>query len=156
MAYKVTLTWYEQMLGGVCGILRENDSHERNQHRDLFSGEDSLTNNIYAACAEIAVAKLTNRYWIAGVGDGNLADVGRYVEVRWSKCHHRLRVSAQAHDDRPYVFVRGSNPRFEIVGWMLGRDAKQQCWKATNFDGDWYLVPSESLKDMKALVRKTP
>lgn len=154
MAHSVTLSWYEQLMAGFCGMMRDTDSHRWGRHRELFSGFDSDTNDVYAAGAEMAVAKLTNRYWIAGIGDPKLPDVGRLVEVRWSEFNHCLKVRDKDPDDRPYVFVRGSSPSFEIVGWMLGREAKQQRWKANPGDkGEMYLVPSGALNDMEFLIR---
>lgn len=142
----VTLTWYEQQIAGLCGLMRAVDSLRRGRRRALFSGADLDENDIQAAGAEMAVAKLFNRYWRAGVDTPALPDVGMKFEVRRTASHRALLVRDSDHDDRRYVMVRGSLPSFEVVGWMLGSDAKRECWKRNpNGDGDCYLVPEDAL-----------
>jgi hypothetical protein len=105
-------------------------------------------NDIDATGAEIAAAKYLNHYWIPGVNTSQWPDVSPNIEVRHTA--HRdgkLLLTAQgSKPERPYVLVRGSMPRYEIVGWLYGHEAMRDEWRTTLNGNPVYMVPAEALR----------
>lgn len=84
--------------------------------------------DIEGALAERALAKALNVYWDSSLRryrNAEEADVGPY-HVRWTE-HEGGHLVVRPHDkpDAPYVLVVGVAPHYRVVGWMLGRDAKE-------------------------------
>lgn len=149
---KVTLESHEILAGCQCGLVRQvesmkqgsRDSRKNKQDRPVM---ECLMIHLIGACAEVAVAKLVNRFWRAGVGNYQDPDVGHNTEVRCTdKSHGNLLVRPKAEPARRYFLVRGTIPEFTIIGWIWARDAKQPKWlKDPNEDGPVYIVPAEEL-----------
>jgi hypothetical protein len=57
----------------------------------------------------------------------------------------KLAVLDKDADDRPFVLVRGTPPKLEVVGWMFGKDAKQEHWRDSNKKRKPFMVPSSEL-----------
>src|SRR5262245_42023430 len=145
---EVTLDWYELMLATACGGLREFEAQRLGAQHDppLDANGRGETNHVVGACAELAVAKFLHSYWFAGINCFGEPDVWPNVEVRYTfKKDGGLFVRQRDKDDRPYVLVRGAIPRFEIVGWIMGRDAKQECWYRVTHRGPCYIVSASVL-----------
>jgi hypothetical protein len=147
MSITVTLTWFEHELAAFCGVMRIVESLRMGLKHLDWSGDQNL-NDIQSAGAEMAVAKVLNRYWCAGVNAFKDPDVGRNIEVRCTKyANGKLAIRERDNNDRPFVLVRGSLPTFEVVGWIYARDAKQEQWKNDpNGDGEVYMVPETALR----------
>ena len=154
----VTLTWAEQILAAQCGVLRNVEALRLGCRREYSRKLDHATaTNIDAAGAEMAVAKMLGRYWLAGVNEFDIADVAPNLEVRHTQnSNGRLIVRRDAPEDRPFFLVRGTMPRYEIVGWIWACDAKRKEWlDDPNGDGPCYMVPADQLRRLKAdLVEK--
>jgi len=148
MSIRVTLTWSEYHLAVYCGALRILESAKMKAKDHKVERGDPVDNDVQAAAAEMAAGKALNQYWGAGVNTFRQPDIGRNIEVRRTPYPNgKLRVAPKDRDDRPFVLVRGTVPDFEVVGWIYGRDAKQECWKGNpHNDGDVYLVPQEALQ----------
>jgi hypothetical protein len=91
--------------------------------------------DIEAAGAELAVAKVFGLWWNALVKNPVLKypDVGNLQVRHTLRTEGRLIVHATEPDDDVFVLVRGCMPRYLVVGWIKGSDAKHaDFW----FEGD--------------------
>jgi len=95
---------------------------------------DGWSNDINAAAAEMAVARLAGRYW-----DGNVAmttererrrpDILPDIEVKSTdKETNRLIVHRRTDDRLVCVLAIGKIPTFRVVGWIRAKDAKREDW----------------------------
>ncbi len=122
-----------------------------------ISFEAGFLLHIHAAGGELAAAKVLNRYWHASVNTYHrVPDVGDNLEVRTrldSICKNGadadLIVRDDDPDDRYFVHVIGRLPEYEVVGWILGADAKQQQWRNNHGGhGEAYFVPRSQLSHL--------
>lgn len=156
MTHRISLAWYEHALAAHCGVLRNVEANRKGLKRTYSSKPDIPDGtHINAAGAEMALAKFMHRYWYAGVNCFDDPDVFPNVEVRCTtNPQGRLIVRADAADDRPYVLVRGLIPDYEIVGWILGSEAKRPEFLARpNGEGECYMVPASALTEF-VVVKK--
>lgn len=145
----ITLEWYEQVLAGVIGTLRQVEAARLNCKPSSTKDDHAMARNIEAAGAELAVAKFLQRYWHPGVNRFRDPDVAPNVEVRQTTLDSgRLIIRKRSADPmRRYVLVRGTMPTFEVVGWIWGRDGMREEWVANpRGDGEVYLVPAAELR----------
>lgn len=132
--------------------LRRQQMHEQ-VGRILPNGGEI---HVAGCLAEFAVAKAFGLPW-----DGEYFDNERWmkwrldghdvsgIEVRSTRRHDgRLLLQRQDKDDSPYVLVRThARPRFQIVGWILGREGKQQrFWTEVGYGRPCYFVPTPLLR----------
>jgi len=147
---KVTLTKLQVVIANHVGRYRYNNAL-RNNKKDAYGlkskgpGEHQL-----GARGEEAFCQAFNIHnpWLEGTYK-TCADVGR-VEIRTrSKTWYELLVRPDDSDDSPFVLVRpveGEEDTYEIVGWMMGRDAKQEKWLRNHGGRDAaYFPPDEAL-----------
>jgi hypothetical protein len=123
------------------------------------------TRDVEAALAEVAVAKATGRFWDASqwrFRDDVTGDVGPLQVRSTTQANGHLVIRPHDRDDARFVFVVGVAPHYEIVGSILGRDAKRDEWKVDPGDRGkpcWF-VPREALKPFgrpaRALEPKPP
>lgn len=102
--------------------------------------------DIEGAGAERAFAKYINVYYSSPINTFKEPDVGEW-QVRWTG-HERgcLVVKEGDSEDEPFVLVRGRSPRYEIIGWMRGKDAKQYKYKkSVGGNPPAYFVPEADL-----------
>lgn len=154
----VTLTWPEQLQAVIIGGMRRIGSKARCRTAPYGDPQANLWDiDIEAAGAELAVAKAMGVYWTGICGYPEPAgDVGG-LEVRSTKrMDGRLILHDRDKDDAPYILVRGAMPIYQIVGWIYGRDGKQERYL---FHGDGrsahrraYFVPVEALRGMDELI----
>lgn len=153
----------EAMLAAYVGARRHVDKLFRGQ-RDRYGAEarlDQWSVDIEAAGAEMAVAKVLGLYWTGanGLHDAT-TDVGRLQVRNPLPGNQSLLVRPSDADDHGFVLVTGTIPRFEVVGWMLARDAKRPEWRRDpGGHGAAYFVPQEELHDVSeisARPRTTP
>lgn len=128
---EVQLTWPEVLVGATIGVQRQLEALMQGRpDRHGFDGENGWTVHIEGACGELAVARVIDRYWAATVNtfkDGG--DIDRKVQVRTrSKHHYELLIRPDDGDDDVFVLVTGRAPMYRVVGWILGRDAKQAAF----------------------------
>lgn len=68
------------------------------------------------------------------------------------KPDYDLLIRPDASPDDVYVLVTGRAPRFNVVGWIVARDAMRPEWSQTYGSRPAaYFVPQEALHDMDAL-----
>jgi len=117
------------------------------------NGEGSWEIDINGCCAELAVARYLNLFWCGALNNFRARDVGGLVDVRSrSKHHYQLILHPDDPDDVPFVLVWAHPPDFELTGWLLAREGKQQeFWSDPAGGRPAFFVPKERLHPMAAL-----
>lgn len=123
----------------------------------------SAAANAQGAQAELAVARTLGLSWNGAVywresdwkNHRDWWDVSEHVEVR-STTHRRghLILKSWDKDDRPYVFVVADKNRFDVVGWIYGRDGKAEKYRTDppyEFTYVNYWVPQRDLRPIEEL-----
>jgi hypothetical protein len=147
----ITLDHFEALQACQVGVLRNLEAINRGRkHRHGFNG-DAWAAHIEGAAAELAVSKYLDRYWIAVVPDPSLlpGDVGERTQVRCTaRANGCLIVHEDDPDDHGFILVVGAMPRFKIVGWLFGREAKHPTFWREDTGRPAYFVPQTALKPM--------
>lgn len=137
------------------GVLR----HYSSIKKGLRDAHGAKTDNgwdmhIEGACGEAAVAKALNIYWSCTINTFKSGgDVGNTIQVRTrSKDYYELIVRKDDRDDDVFVLVTGKAPSFNVVGWILGKDAKKKEWIQTHGgrEAAWF-VPQKELLDISSI-----
>lgn len=145
---EIKLTLPEMEIAKTIGCLRRFESMRQNLKRKHGYEEAAVWDvDIEGAAAELAYSKFRGMYWGGCVNNYKQADVGKNVQVRSTKLKSgSLIIRENDEDDHFYVLVVGKIPNFEIKGWILGKDGKQDKWKkAPNGRVASYFVPQEAL-----------
>lgn len=154
----VTLTESEMLQAVHVGALRQIAAI-RKKLRDRHGAHPHLSweLHIQGACGELAVAKATGRYWPASVNtfkqDG---DIGLSLQVRTRTLDkYDLIVRDDDRDDDVFVLVTGLPPTMRVRGWLYGKEAKQNVYRASHGDRDEaYFVPARNLHGMSTLPKE--
>jgi hypothetical protein len=119
------------------------------QHRHGFKGK-GWDIHIEGAAAEYAFSKAAGWFWKSVAHDPKqlAGDVGK-AQIRSTD---RENGSLIVHKDDPneatFVLVVGQIPEFNIAGWIIGKDAKQNEWWRTDTGRPAYFVPQDALKQL--------
>jgi hypothetical protein len=145
---KILLSLMEVRLATDVGVVRHVEALRR-ARPDAYgrSDEDGWTAHIEGACGELACAKALGIYWLPTVNTFKTGgDVASFQVRTRSRDDYQLYVRPDDSDDAIFILVRGIAPRYEVVGWMRGRDAKRPEWFKT-FDRrpKAYFVPDAFL-----------
>jgi hypothetical protein len=109
-------------------------------------------NEVKGAIGELAASEGFNLAW-TGPHERGCPDVGGCIEARAVlDPAHRLILQLEEPDqkpDVPFVLVDLSTlPRWRIVGWIMGKDAKRDDWRDDPVGGrPAYWVPRQELRD---------
>lgn len=153
---QIKLQWYEVFMAATVGIKRQVEAlKEKRPDRHGFTGL-GWDVHVEGAVGELATAKALNRFWSGSINtfkDGG--DVGT-IQVRTrSKDYYDLIVRQDDADDDCFVLVVGTAPNYNVVGWIRGRDAKQEQWSKTHGDRPAaYFVPQANLRDLIELGKE--
>ena len=126
MTGEVTLSNYELFAAASVGIRRQIEALQDGLPDSAgFEGE-GWSNHIEGAAGECAYAKFQDRFWSGSVNTfKSTGDVGA-TEVRTrSRPDYDLIVRDNDPNDAYFVLVVGTAPRFRVVGWIRGADAKR-------------------------------
>lgn len=102
--------------------------------------ETTVRQNQHACGGEIAVCKALGGWWEATAGKGS-ANAAADIRVGRKRVQARhsiyqggfMCIYTEDEAELPFVFVVGELPRFRIVGWIKGTDAKVPIrWTDTN------------------------
>lgn len=156
---EVVLTHNEMLIASTIGNLRRLNGICNNR-QNAFGATDRLWEmSIFGAMAEAAVAKHFNLYW-SGMGSdapGDV-DVGGCLEVRSiAQRDRKLILHPNSPSNLPFVLVYCNPPRFELLGWIFAKDAKQQkywCDPAANngrVGGAAFFIPQSDLRPISEL-----
>jgi hypothetical protein len=120
-------TLYAVMVGGA----RQSAAARQGRRNDAALRAADWQCHIEGALGELVVAKALGRYWAPNVGGYDYgADVGRFEVRATSKPDGPLIVRDRDSDAAAYVLVTGTPPCLEIRGWLYGREAKQDRYRA--------------------------
>lgn len=132
---EVTLSWEEVEWAATVGMRRTIEScrsRRRDAHGLLGKRETEIPWNIdiQGALGELAVAKAFGIAWPAHIGNFHGPDVARKLQVRTATDpSHSLIVRSADADDHVFVLALGKLATYRIVGYVLGRKAKQKQWE---------------------------
>ena len=149
---KITLTWPEVWQSSIVGIMRRITSLKNSATSDEnMPAHQKVTwaTDIDAACAEMAYAKATNRYWDGGVNRFKSGDVGD-VQIRSTNyAAGNLIIRDRDSENEFYVLVTCQCPEYVVVGGIIGSEAKQPKYLkiGTNGGSNAWWVPQLSLGD---------
>jgi len=146
----------EVMNAIVIGMTRQLLSIEQKRRDKVVAPPDPWRNNVESSGAELAVAKYTGQYWTGAAGTRpgiRSADVGSSLEVRYTPYNQgQLIVRPGDPDDRFFVLVGGTLPRYLLRGFIWGWTAKQERYKKDpRGNGIAYFVPSQDLRPVTEL-----
>lgn len=151
----VQLTWHEQFLAAQVGLLRYFRAvrdRRLDGHGLLQQDGDGIALHINGAMGEMAFAKSQQLYWDGSVDTFKGADVGAiHVRTR-SRADYELLIRDDDPDQVPFVLVRGSQGRYEVVGWIWSHDARVPHWRHDYGQREpAFFVPDESLLPIDTL-----
>lgn len=153
----VLLTWNDLLPAAQAGVVRTYQQRAAGARASWGSqtGQLDWNHDIYAAAAELAVAKLTGRFWSRPVGwEPGGADVGTDIQVRFSpRPGASLIIKRSDNPEHRFVLVGLGQPEpagitLEVIGWMSGAAAMQpRYWRTDVPDPAWF-VPAAHLADV--------
>lgn len=127
---EVTLSYSEGVIVAYIGTQRRIVAMKKGRTEPYGTPNGDLWgNDIESSGAECAVAKAINQHWNMVIQrdlSETPPDVGTNVQVRWTPhTDGHLPVYKRDKDSDRFYFVTGKLPTFQVVGWILGSDAKQ-------------------------------
>lgn len=130
MTMSITLTEHEVIMGSQVGLnrrIRSEFGGLKNNHG--YTGKNQWDIDIEGAIAEMIVAKTLGLYWDGSIDvfkRGDINDEVSWIEVRWIDSREkRLIVRPDDPDDRVFILVMGHCPKYRIVGYISGAQAKE-------------------------------
>jgi hypothetical protein len=150
----VTLSLPEMIHGATVGAIRAYESITSGMsdaHGFDARSKSGLSINVDGACAEIAVARVRDVYFIPTVNTFKDADIGSKIQVRSTASHsNRLLVRSDDDPNHYFVLVTGSAPDLCVRGYIKGSDAMSPMFldNPGHREEAWF-VPQSYLKPMK-------
>ena len=149
---EVTLTESEMLTAALIGCRRQIGALLENRTPSAAFRGASWEIHIQGAAGELAFARFRNLFWSGSIGTyrrgGDVGDI--QIRTR-SQPHYDLIVRDGDRDDDVFVLVVGIIPRFRIIGWIYGRDAKQpQYRKEYGGRPSAFFVPQSALRPFEA------
>lgn len=152
---RVTLTKQEWRFAANVGTQR----HIQARERSIPQSENGYSKHIQGACAEMAVAKWLNCYWVGALVDDpreNRGDVQPGLEVRsTSNPTGRLIIVERDPNEHAFVLAIGEPPDFDLAGWAYAADARRLVpFKPLTRGGvSAWVLPRSQLRPMQELRR---
>lgn len=156
--YWVTLSLQEMVQGATVGAMRRHAAEMDNRRpaHEFDDDKDSAFGiHVDGAVAEIAAAKVLDRYFEGRVNNFKSADIGKIVQVRHTISHKNcllFRPNGKTPDDPNHVFilVTGSAPKLCVRGWLWGHECQKLGDKrAPNGRPPAWFVAQEHLRKVK-------
>ena len=126
MSIPVHLTFAEINMGAAAGVWRQLQSISKGlrekKHCATKSGWDI---GVAGAIGELAFAKAMGLYWGGQEGTFKGPDVGGFQVRTTFNPKGRLPWREGDSLDEMFVLVAGTPPDMEVVGWIIGHDAKR-------------------------------
>lgn len=149
----VCLSWFELFQAANVGVIRQIEALKLDRADQHGYNGDGWSIHVNGAAAELAVAKVTGRFWNALARHPTTlpGDVG-LLQVRWSAlAKARLIVHDADPDEAVFVLVTGLPPTLEVVGSIRGADAKDPCyWTDPGTGRPAFFVPQAALEPVVA------
>jgi hypothetical protein len=122
----IVLARHELRFAAIVGIERHVLSIESKDRNKVANAGFGWHTDIEAACAEMALAKKSGRYWDGSFGTFKLPDVGS-IQVRHTDGRDNcLIVRGGDADNDVFCLMVGRSPAFSFRGWIRGGDAKRE------------------------------
>lgn len=104
--------------------------------------------HVEGACAELAVAKLEGCYWepVWRQIDRDRDDLSGWQVRSTSRPNGSLLLHAEDPDAGRFVLVVGLAPKFQVVGWTLGKLGKRPEFWRTDTGRPAFFVPPSALQ----------
>lgn len=150
----VQLEMFEVELAAAVGLRRQLEALKQGLLDTYGFTGTGWSEHIEGAAGELAFAKATGRFWNGSINTFKSGgDVGR-VQIRTrSKQDYDLLIRPDDADLDAFVLVVGTVPKFCVVGWLYGHEAKQEKWLRYygNRPGA-YFVPQPELRIVKGAI----
>jgi hypothetical protein len=153
----VKLNEAEMKLAKYLGNAREEMNKSTTDMK--VGNQDSLSTNIEAVGAELAVCKYLNLYPDTDTSSWAVADCvfhGFTIDVKWSKSHRSNLVAKKKPANKTcnmYVQVTGEMPNYKINGYCSAKQLFSERQKTDLGYGETYLVLNSELKDIENLIK---
>lgn len=153
--------WEEDILLATEVANMRNKSQREAKRRDGLVSGSSLGRDLQGALAELAVSRalslpwdgkwLPIPVWDTWKIEGN--DVGK-LEIRSTdRADGRLILHPSDKDFSPYVLVTSSTDhKYKLVGWVYGKDGKDNKYWRDNVPRPCYMVPQANLRSIDELL----
>jgi hypothetical protein len=142
------------MFAAQAGVMRQISALERSRNEAHYGApEHPWDVNIEGCGAECAFAKYSGMYWQSVVKRPSdlRGDVG-HVQVRSTPLSNGcMIVHEDDKDGSPFVLVVGKFPKYEVIGWMHGHEAKNKEFWRTDTGRPAFFVPQDRLWAMDSL-----
>ena len=151
---KTSLEQHEIYIGAVVGVRRHISSINSKRMNEVGNPNFSWAIDIESSCAEMAVAKALGLYWDSSVNTFKEADIKPDIQVRHTeKDNGNLIVRPKDSNHEKYVLVTGKWGKYNIHGWIYGKDAKVDkfLFKGYNNMPDAWFVPQNKLNNINEL-----
>lgn len=149
---QVRLEWEDVAYAAHVGVRRRVESLQGRflpRNGSPLYSPTHWSQDIDAACAELAVAEWLDRPW-CGEQSQAAFDVWPDLQVRHT-WHDEGSLIVRTRDrDGRYVLVTGHDGEFDLHGWMWLRDCKQERFKEVDGNTYWK-VPASQLSPMEEL-----
>lgn len=118
-----------------------------------FKGEN-LSLHVEGALAEKAASKALELEWDIGPWQKRSWDIGN-LQIRSTKYTTGKLIVRPADDENDtFVLVISRSPKFEIKGWIKGKDAKKEEWiYSSNGRPPAWFVPQSQLNSIDTLIK---
>jgi hypothetical protein len=129
----VELSWDELQRAASHGVHRYLTAVERGLVDNVrVTDRNNLTAHVVGAWGECAAAKALGAWWPRDNlnPDGGKPDVGPFHVRSTTRGGGRLIVYRADADAEPFLLVTMRLPRFRLVGWCYGCEAKSEEWWA--------------------------
>jgi hypothetical protein len=150
MGVEVILTWAELWQAALAGCTRRISSMKNGLNKDLHSppGTSNWATDIDGAAAELAFAKEMGLFWSAGLNTFKKPDVAEFQVRSTPRQTGHLIVRLNDSPEDRFFLVISNTPEFQIIGSMLGRDAKNaRYWREPDNGGAGaYWIPQGDLE----------
>jgi hypothetical protein len=141
----VRLSSEEIEFAAVAGALRQARAVAAGIPEKYGRRDDPWGIHIEGVAAELAVAKLIDRFWIPAlhVQSSQERDVGSFEVRSTTHADGCLLLHKADPDDAYFVLVRGSMPTLDVVGWVKAGTVKlREFWRGVP-GRECYFVPAE-------------
>jgi hypothetical protein len=153
----VTLT-PEQMAQAIqTGRARRADTlRRRREYGSCRSHVSDADMDDQGAMGELAVSLALGVAWNNALETWGQPDAGPFQVRLASRASYSLIIRPKDKDSEIFILVLGhAAPTFRLVGWILGRDAKQDRWrKNPGGDASAWFVPQSALQPMEMLQER--
>jgi hypothetical protein len=124
----VTLTPSEALQAAYGGVHRRLRAIFRGRQHRYGRGEgDEWESDVQACAAELAAARVLDRFWADSAAldpEGDVGSLPPQIHVRHTPLEHGRLILRPNDPDGVFVLVVGALPTFRVVGWLTSAEGK--------------------------------